>query len=447
MNLAKDLAELLTIEGREKGRTARRKKKAAVVERASVSAVKRASVSETRRAAPAQPPRHPASSQPDVSSLPVGASLSSLPLAPASAPLPRKGFGPRTISGAKIVPSDTYSPRVGDRFSIEPPSPQVYPFDAEVVEVEGDSAKVVIVPPGEKAEAGMNRVSMPAASVAHFANDLRGLVYGGPGSGDPSVDAVLKGRGSFLGKGDDGIAFRVEGGGGPFVVKVSTTVPFQPANQGHTTPKESVRRLREQHERSEAMRSAGIGSLLPARFVEHGRGNAVKGFLIKPYVEIPEKLSLAQLEEIAASVEAAHKAGWVFRDDLQVGTRDGKAYHYDTGKAAYVGKEKASPDDWRSDASLDVQRLKSLYRANGQKYLTVRERNNPIAEFEELSLANPDGMTEEQKKKNLQRMFMLSFAIKKFLKENPDGDHGFWSDPEYADEEIRLAMKRLKTAT
>ncbi len=337
-----------------------------------------------------------------------------------------------------------YVPQVGDRFSFAPPG--MYPFDVVVTGVSAGMATIARADPGEP-PSGYG-VRMPAESVAHFANDLIGRVYGEP-SGDPVIDAVIEGRATFLGKGDDGLAFRVDTPKGPLVVKASTTVPFQPFNPNHLTPAEAAARLEAQHAASEAMADAGVPGILPSAFVLHGEGAAVRGFVVKPYVEIPDHLTRRQLDEVAASVEAAHKAGWVFRDDLQVGLWDGHTYHFDTGKAEYVGVgKKSDPDDYWSDAHTDVQNLKRLFGKRGERYLTTREQQNPIAEFEALYDVDLSRLTPEQRKQYRSLVLRLGTRIKAYLKDHPDEENGFWGEiPEYADEEIRAMMARFKEPT
>mgnify|MGYP006276398485 CR=1 FL=1 len=351
---------------------------------------------------------------------------------------------------ALATPFATRRPRVGDRYSFALPG--MYPFDVVVIEVGPRMAAVSRADPG--GEPSPYGTKMPVESVAHFVNDLRGVVYippSDPSSGDPIVDVVLRGEATLLGKGDDGVVFRVDTPEGPLVVKVSTTVPFQPLNPNHLTPAEAVARLEAQQAASEAMAAAGVPGILPSTLVVHEA--AQKAFLVKPYVEIPEHLSKSQLDEVAASVEAAHRAGWVFRDALQVGVWDGRVYHFDTGKAEYLGDapdaaKRLDPNDYWSDAHTDVQNLKRLFSDNGARYLTEREKTNPIAEFESLYSVDVHSLTPEDRKKYRSLVLNLGQRIKTYLKNHPDEDNGLWSEiPEYAADEIRAMMDRFKEPT
>lgn len=168
-------------------------------------------------------------------------------------------------------------------------------------------------------------VSMPKASFKHFVNDLRGKVDVPKHPNSVAINAVRDGKAKLLGKGDDGLAFKV----GNAVVKVSTTVPYQPFNSGHRTPREAAEMLRSQVEIGNKIADAGA-PVLRSRYQAHGD----KGFQIKPYVEIPEKLSKEQFAEVAAGLERMHEAGYAMNDDIQAGLHDGRIVFYDTGKAA-----------------------------------------------------------------------------------------------------------------
>jgi hypothetical protein len=341
----------------------------------------------------------------------------------------------------EVIQTDVYVPQVGDRHEITAPS--MYPFDAVVTSVNGSKAAVARADPG--GEPSAYGVTMPAASVAHFVNDLRGHVYSQYASGYPVIDAVTQGDAEFLGKGDDGLVFLIDTSEGEVVVKVSTTVPFQPFNPNHLTPREAANRLSEQQATSESMRADGVPGILPSTFVMHGD----KGFMVKPYVEIPDHLTRAQLDEVAASVEAAHKAGWAFHDSLQVGLWKGHVYHFDTGKVEQVGVGKRTdPDDWHSDAYNDVESLKRLFSDNDERYLTKTEQQNPIKEFEALYGLDVRSLDREQRSKYRGLVLRLAHKIKLFLRNHPGEDHGFWSEiPEYADDEKREMMNRLKEPT
>lgn len=270
------------------------------------------------------------------------------------------------------VPLD-HRPKPSSRYAFSPAG--MYPFEIEVTDVGGGKVRF--------AQAYGDRLglpqSMPADSFALFVNDLRGFVLGPP-SGDPFVDAVLSGEAELLGKGNDGIAFRV----GPAVVKVSTTVPYQPLNPGHLTPAQAVARMKEQHRQSERMRAAGVPGILPTELIVHGG----RAFLLRKYIDIPKRLTPAQLEQVKESVYTAHELGYVFRDELQVGVHEGVVYHYDTGPAG-PSTTTSNTRSYDSDEAVDISNLKRLYRDHGAKLLTP-DQEKLLDELDDLLFDPPN---------------------------------------------------------
>ncbi len=221
--------------------------------------------------------------------------------------------------------------------------------------------------------------SMPEESFHHFVNDLAGKVDVPP-SDNPSIEAVRAGQAEFLGKGDDGLAFRA----GDKAVKVSTTVPHIPTNPGHRTPAQAAEMLRHQTEVSEEMRAAGVPGILPVEFVAHGD----KGFQIRPYVEIPDKPTKDQLDDVAAKLKAMHAAGYAMNDEPQWGIVGGKVFFYDTGKAAKL------PDDERqrkNATELDESRLAYAYRKAGLPEPQREPQGRPMSARDRMRTPPGDG--------------------------------------------------------
>lgn len=203
--------------------------------------------------------------------------------------------------------------------------------------------------------------TMPKASLKHFVNDLAGRVDVPPGSGRPEIEAVTSGKAKFLGKGDDGLAFRVGDG---IVVKVSTTVPYQPENPGHRTPQQAADMLRAQSEVGNMLADAGIKGIQRSVFIQHGD----KGFQIKPFVEIPEKWTPRQLDTIQDIVIAVHKAGYAIHDSIQAGIDpSGQIVLYDVGKAG-PRNDRPATDMW-SDVNDDMSSLRRLYEESGVPFV------------------------------------------------------------------------------
>lgn len=208
---------------------------------------------------------------------------------------------------------------------------------------------------------------MPEASLKHFVNDIEGRVEL-PRSRVPEIDAVIRGIAEPLGKGDDGMVFRVSSS----VVKVSTTVPFQPENQGHLSPAQAIERLRKQTEMHNI--AAKLGFAEPARFYKHGD----KGFQIQPVLRLVKKFTRAQLDEIQRGVVAFHDRGLVIGDTLQFGLdRKGHAKAYDLGKT-----DRASDSfprySWRSQYENDMERVEELYRDSGVSFVDADPRRDEL---------------------------------------------------------------------
>jgi hypothetical protein len=210
-------------------------------------------------------------------------------------------------------------------------------------------------------EEGHYGPKMPAESVKHFVNDLAGRVDL-PKHGRADIDAVVTGKAKFLGKGDDGLAFKV----GDKVVKVSTTVPFVPENPGHRTPEAAADMLRRQVEVGNHLASKGI-AVQRSEYVRHGD----KGFQIKPYVEIPEKLTRAQLDAAQEIVQAMHAEGYTLNDTVQVGLdKKGDVIMFDVGKAAQSRGKHDLQDDYSA--------LHNLYYQHGEKFVRLGRTDGEI---------------------------------------------------------------------
>lgn len=258
----------------------------------------------------------------------------------------------KDIGGKKDAPD----PKVDDKVPVTVHSAisgresEDHPY--RVVSVKGDTVQL------SRYEGSDYGPTMPKASVKHFQNDLAGKVDLPP-SGNPDIDSVISGKAKFLGKGDDGLAFK----SGNKVVKVSTTVPYQPENPGHRTPKEAADMLKKQVEVGNALADAGVPGIQRSEFVQHGD----KGFQIKPWVEIPEKFTREQLDAVQDSMIAMHKQGYALNDEPQAGLdAEGKPVMFDVGKAA---KNAGDPKDRDSHASADMERLSFVYKKNGEKFV------------------------------------------------------------------------------
>ncbi len=255
-------------------------------------------------------------------------------------------------------PSKQSTPKVGEIFTIPDTAPNE----------QGQKLKIDSIKDGKinfgYAGDTHARSSMPESTWKHLVNDLQGKVDVPPGN-DPYIEDVREGKAKFLGKGQDGLAFQV----GDAVVKVSTPVPLIVTNPMYQTPEAAVERMRIQSEVSEQARKEGVPGILPIKFVEQGD----KGFQIRPYVEIPDKLTPEQLKEVSDNLQAMHNKGYTLGDDIQVGLYKGKPVFFDTG-----AMEKKPEDRIKSSADHDIIRLERLYEDNDQEYVPP-PRNKPMS--------------------------------------------------------------------
>lgn len=256
-----------------------------------------------------------------------------------------KGKAPKLPAEVKVEP--------GASFKIKAPA-AIFGREIEltyhVAEVRDGKARIT------SRENGGGGQWMPTESVQHFVDDLHGVVRG-PAGGPPLVRAVLDGKGELLGKGQDGIAFRVGGK----VVKVSTTVPFQPDNPGHRSPRDAAAALERQGQIAGELTQAGVPGIMPVSTVRHG----AKAFAIRDHVEVPAKWSQDQLDQVARTVETMHAKGWTLNDTVQAGIgADGKAYLFDVGAA----EKRREGSAGKADIEQDAERLQRFITEAGGRY-------------------------------------------------------------------------------
>lgn len=259
------------------------------------------------------------------------------------------GAGPGVAAGRAVTPEP--DPRVGDVIAVTLPGG----FRDEYTVLAVEDGVVALGPPGSTVWG----IRVPLDVFPQFRDDLGATVRVSPMSGDPAVDAVALGQSVYLGKGDDGMVFRA----GDEAVKVSTVVPYVPFNyRPDLTAESSVDRLAEQTELSEKMRIDGVPGILASRFVRHEG----KGFAVRPYVEIPERLGPDELDRVQRQLLAMHERGYALIDQIQVGALNGALFFFDTGKAESLVGLSASAR--RDRLESDTSHLERLYRTNGAEY-------------------------------------------------------------------------------
>lgn len=271
-----------------------------------------------------------------------------------------------------------------------------------VLAIRGDKVYLWPTNYGDPGDNLYGSIVMPLASVSHFIGDLGGQVNVNKKTGDPAIDAVIDGKGEFLGKGDDGVAFGV----GDEVVKMSTTVPYVPSNPGHRYPSKAARMIYGEVKAAKELRELGVPAILPYRLKIVGD----KAFLVRPKVDILENLTREQLETVRESIKQMHEHDWAHRDMMQVGLWNGQLYHYDLGKA----KKTSDKIEFESD----MRHLQILYDRNNQRFVpfgeTLREKWD--------HLVDPKGLWQAEKRLSWWNHFMheIDECLPYVLKELPD---------------------------
>lgn len=275
---------------------------------------------------------------------------------------PRDGHGRWVESGIKV----------GHAYHAGEYTPGT-PYVVHVNAIDGDTVRI-----GSSAGSEYGP-KVPRSAVKHLVNDMSGRIEGTPDSSSPEVNAVLRGEGEFLGRGDDGIAFRV----GNKAVKASTVVPYQPMNDYYRTPKDAITRFREQIAVHNGLAYDGVPGVMPVQYFEHGD----KAYAVQPFLDTKSTLTPEQLSAVKQSVEEMHKRGITVNDQIQVGVgRDGTVYHYDLGKASKA----PTPQRLLDRIDDDHDELKRLYQQHGQKY---RRWDDGDAEAMWSELENTDAVS------------------------------------------------------
>lgn len=277
-----------------------------------------------------------------------------------------------------------------------------------------------------QASNGQEVVSIPANQHDRFLDEINGRISGNPTSGHPSVDAVLSGKGKFLGKGHEGQAF--DAGDGQ-VVKAAAITPFH-WNNGVRSDEEANAGIKKQADNTNAMIDAGVPGLLPQKLVHHeGRSYAVM-----PKVDTNAPLTAEHIGQLDATLAGMHKAGYRLQDEVQAGVGpDGRAAIYDTGSAQ---KSDGQPGD--ESTERDFGNLAKLAKQHGVAYQTPAQKSavgQYESSIEEANKAISSGaMTKAEALRMRNRLKRL-----RNITAQSDPDHHEITADEYADTDRQLA--------
>lgn len=196
---------------------------------------------------------------------------------------------------------------------------------------------------------------VPTASLPQYVHDLRGEVHHPAGADHPVVDAVVRGEGKLIGKGNDGLVFRH----GDHVVKAATVVPYVPENGGRTL--EQANEVL--HREADAHRD--LGDLPHVQAIQRTEHDG-RVFLVKPYLNPTGAMTRGELDGMAQTVERMHARGYVLGDQIQTGRDPGGHV-----KLMDLGQARRSMDSYAQED--DLRRLDDLYREHGEQ----REQHTP----------------------------------------------------------------------
>lgn len=213
-------------------------------------------------------------------------------------------------------------------------------------------AKVEHTPDGKavitQAENGRHVLTVPSDVHDRFIDELSGRISGRPGSGHAAVDAVLSGKGKFLGKGHEGQVFDAGDGS---VVKAAVVTPFH-WNNGLRTPGEANTLLTDAADTTNKLVAAGVPGLLPQTVVHHDG----RAYVVAPKVDTSAPLTPDHLTQLEETLRGMHAAGYHLADDVQFGVGpDGRATIFDTGSVRKLPASRPE-DDIRHDFN-NLQRL------------------------------------------------------------------------------------------
>ena len=225
-------------------------------------------------------------------------------------------------------------------------------YDRQIVSVGPKTTKVARV-----YDSGQSwPYKVPTESVPQHINDLRRVLPKMRKSGDAAIDAVIAGKGRYIGKGNDGIVYGVNGE----AVKVSTTTPYVPENPGHRTLKGAIAHLKAEHDAHRTLKAAGVPGVPEVRGKTHGG----RYWLVKPFLrvlDLDEKGSItrAELDALDKALSEMHTAGLTLNDEIQVGQdKAGRFWFIDLGQVRPWSQHRAEDD---------VGRMRRVYQAQGWK--------------------------------------------------------------------------------
>ena len=176
----------------------------------------------------------------------------------------------------------------------------------------------------------VRKIKMPTKSFPHFVQDLTLDFSGMPKSRVKEIQAVIDGRAKYLGKGHQGLAFKV----GKKTVKVSTTIPFHPDMQPHRSAREAADEIAAE---GRLIQKLSRHPCVPEVKIYRHAGRT---WLVKPYLTIidEDKLSQKDVDDMEKCLRKLHAMNYMLGDRPQFGRKPQgrRAFFLDLGFARKV---------------------------------------------------------------------------------------------------------------
>jgi len=184
-------------------------------------------------------------------------------------------------------------------------------------------------------------LDIPDDAVEHAIADMKGEPNWSEGSGNDAVDAAAKGDAEFLGRGNDGAAYRA----GDKVVKVSSPVSYNHQNNFFDDMESTNRVAKRQADISKELNDKGLKGIAPLEHVEHDG----RAFTISDHYDQPEKVTREQAEKVRDNIKAMHEAGYSYNDEFDVGfDKNGDPQFFDVATVKNNVDEQHKKDDSES---------------------------------------------------------------------------------------------------
>jgi hypothetical protein len=208
---------------------------------------------------------------------------------------------------------------------------------------------------------------VPTHHVERFMDEISGRISHPANSGHPTLDRVLSGHGTHIGKGHESTAFDAGNG---MIVKAAVLTPFHISQHGVRTPAEANKIVDDSVAVTNHLRAAGVPGILPQYGIQHDG----RSFAVQKKVDTQSPLKTHHFDQLEKTIQGIHNAGYAVKDQIQAGLDHNRnAAIYDIGSAAKLEGGRYDDDDKRQD----FNNLAYLAKKHGVDYKTPEQRRAP----------------------------------------------------------------------